>query len=67
MFVQIGAKICSDDRDQLARLAESSGRSLSSIVGDAIAAYLGRNQPASIAIRLQDCERRLDELELGGG
>lgn len=63
LCVQIGAKITPGDRDELLALAETSGRSLSSLVGDAIAIYLGKNQPASLAARLQECENRLDALE----
>jgi|GEM_PF-4204263 len=63
MGVQVGAKITEGDRDELLRLAEAIGRSLSSIVGDAISAYLGKNQPASLAARLQAVERRLDAVE----
>lgn len=65
MGVQVGAKISESDRDQLIRLAEASGRSVSSVVGEAIALYLGKNQPANLDARLQVVERRLDAVEEG--
>lgn len=65
MLAQVGAKIPEGHLAQLQNLARGSGRSISSLVGEAIAVYLGEVSQESITARLVAIERRLDAVEQG--
>ena len=65
MLSQVGAKIPPGHLSKLEGIARSSGRSISSVVGEAIAVYLGEVSQESITARLVAIERRLDSVEQG--
>lgn len=65
MLSQVGAKIPPAHLSKLEDVARSSGRSISSVVGEAIAVYLGEVSQESITARLVAIERRLDSVEQG--
>lgn len=65
MSIQIGARIPEEHRKKLEGIAAASGRTVSQVVGEAIAAYLGESDPASLSARLMVVERRLDSVEQG--
>jgi hypothetical protein len=65
MLTNVGAKIPEGHLEKLKSLAQGSGRSVSSLVGEAIAVYLGDVSQESITARLVAIERRLDSVEQG--
>lgn len=65
MLSQVGAKIPPAHLDKLQGIAQSSGRSISSVVSEAIAVYLGEVSQESLTARLVVMERRLDAVEQG--
>ena len=65
MLSQVGAKIPPGHLEKLQSIARGSGRSISSVVSEAIAVYLGEVSQESIAARLVAIERRLDSVEQG--
>ncbi|MEP1079657.1 ribbon-helix-helix domain-containing protein [Leptolyngbya sp. PL-A3] len=65
MSVQIGARIPEGHRKKLEGIAAASGRTVSQVIGEAIAHYIGEGDPASLSSRLLVIERRVDALEEG--
>ena len=65
MLSAVGAKIPPAQLEKLQAAARGSGRSVSSLVGEAIAVYLGDVSQESMTARLVAIERRLDSVEQG--
>lgn len=61
--VHIGARISPEDYGKLKAIASDTGRSLSEVVGDAIARYVGhRGAGGRVASRLDDLEAKVGTL-----
>lgn len=61
--VNLTFRVPADWKSDLERLAEKSGRSVSELGQDAIAAYLKKPQPSTLATAMTDVQLRLAQLE----